>query len=157
MNQEIENILKRLERLEAKETPTVKPVDLSKYLIATDWIAYTPTVTGWSDKPYVQAKYLYLSNLLVINCFVQGTSNSTTTRITLPPGLKVITGVQQFTGPIRAMNNGTYLTNGGMWIASPSSTYINCYINYNLQSFAASGSKQVQFVAVMGAYGDIIS
>jgi hypothetical protein len=154
MNQEIENILKRLERLEAKETPTVKPVDLSKYLVAKDWIAYTPTVTGWSETPYVQAKYLYLSNLLVINCYVQGTSNSTTTRITLPPGFKVIAGVQQFIGPIRAMNNGTYLTNGGMWISSQNSTYIDCYINYNLQSFAASGSKQVQFVAVIGAYGN---
>jgi len=35
MNQEIENILKRLERLEAKETPTVKPVDLSAFVDLT--------------------------------------------------------------------------------------------------------------------------
>lgn len=158
MNQEIQDMLKRLERLESKETPT-KP-NMSGYLTLaeanmlfqrkTGWQAYSPTLIGWDSDPYSQCVYVTLGNeIVIVNIYVQGTSNSTITRVTLPKSLKVRLGNQAFVGSARIQNAGSWI-NTGIWTANPNSEFIAFYANSGLTNLSSSGSKIVQCVALIG-------
>lgn len=107
------------------------------------WVDYTATstVVGWASFTTKVIRYTIVGKVGIIEFAIQGTSNATTTSLTMP-----FTNAN-FTSKVRtcyAANNGTPLTTGGIaWVNSNSAT-ITIYTDWALnQAWTGSGNKHI--------------
>ncbi len=113
------------------------------YVPMNNYSGYTGTVVGWSGTPAVQLTYAVIGKLLLMSVYINGISNSTTTSVTIPPGLtSVPQGVPQIL-PIRVVDNGVNMQTPGMAILEDNGTVIQFYLNYGGADFTATGTKMV--------------
>lgn len=107
-----------------------------------NWTTFTPTFTGFSVNPTVDARYLKIGKV----CFIQiyttnvGTSNSTSLTIT---NLPFTSGGGTMTTPCFVLDNGS--ASFGMAVVNSSSSVLQVFKGANLGGnvFTASGSKYV--------------
>lgn len=119
------------------------------YIPLTNFAGYTGTVVGWSGTPDKVLTYAVIGKLLLMSVYINGTSNSTTTSVTIPSGLTSASqGVSQIL-PVRVIDNGVILQTPGIAILEDNGTVIDFYTNYSgYKNYAgaawtSTGTKQV--------------
>jgi hypothetical protein len=102
----------------------------------------TTLCVGWSSITTNQFYYKKLGSLVLCRLNISGTSNSTSTQITLP----FITSpfqITTFAGTIGAMNNGTINAAAGVVRWSAGLRTADFFRNPGLSAWTASGTKQI--------------
>lgn len=104
---EIERLKKRINELESRDGPPA----LADY-------SSTSTVNGWTSFTYKKIYYAKFSQLVFVMFFIQGTSNATNANFTVP----FAAATWDWTGPMVAADNGTWLTNADYYLPNTSQT-----------------------------------
>lgn len=108
------------------------------------WFNYTPTWTGFSSNPTpVVSRFSIIGRevQVLIHCNGAGTSNSTSTAITLPTNAAQTV----FAGFINNFDNGGHLANPGVATANAGTSTLNLYTTTSQNGWTASGGKAVTF------------
>ena len=105
------------------------------------WQSWTPTMTGWSSYT-VYAQYAVVGKICFFIIYMDaGTSNSTTSRISLP--IQASSGLAK-SGTIGwAMNNGAEITTACRWVISGAASVIYLYTNMGTGAWSSTGNKRV--------------
>jgi hypothetical protein len=132
---EIERLKKRIADLETQDLP---------FGALTDY-GGTSTIVGWSSRTATSILYKKVGKLVHVWIIIIGTSNSTSTSVTLP--------YQNNAGPImeavgRGMDNGTNLTAPTRFRLPNASATLEINKDLSGAAWTASGAKEVrgQFV-----------
>jgi hypothetical protein len=126
----LDKLSKRVENLEILETPATVPW--------TDYSAIS-TIIGWTTYTYKQIYYLKIGNLVIVEYYILGTSNSTATSFTLPYALKDLVALQL---PVRIVDNGAAHVWGLQEIYAGASL-VSFYSTVGGASWTASGGKYI--------------
>lgn len=108
-------------------------------LTAPTWTDYssTSTVVGWSSTTTKIIKYIQIgSNLLLVEVSITGTSNSTSTTITIPSN--AVNDTNQWN---RVTNNGTNAA--GRATITGGSNVVTFYTTFSSGTWTASGTKTI--------------
>lgn len=109
------------------------------------WIPYTPVWTGFSVDPTVtSAKFFREGKICTvkIRCNTNGTSNATTTTVTVP--FNASTDLQ-FGLIFSLANNNAVSTTPGSIVTRSNSNIIDLYINLQSAAWSASNGKRASF------------
>ena len=107
------------------------------------WTAYTPTLTGWSSEPTAGVyRYCVVGKLCTVMIYQpnDGTSDSTTTRITVP---KTAGASGYWIAPMQYRDNGSTSTTPGFAQIPVNGTYIGFYTTWSGGAWTASGAKRI--------------
>lgn len=110
-----------------------------------EWQSWTPICTGWSSYWQRHGRYKILGDTLYFSFYIQGTSNSTNTTVTLPAG-KRSKNVWQYFSWVHAgagMDNGAALAIPCRADVQNNSTQIKIYKDFSGANWTASGQKIV--------------
>lgn len=104
-----------------------------------DWQSWSPTRTGWTSYTFSETLYKRIGNLVFVEFYISGTSNSTSTSITVPyashsNGSYII--------PQRVQNAGSW-TIGYLDLAWNTST-VNFYTSMSSGGWTDSGTKTIR-------------
>lgn len=112
------------------------------------WEDYTPTLVGWSGTPTTTARYAQYGSTVKVFLDIEGTSNSTTTTVTLPSNAKHKCRwlVSTFDGSFGSDTVGIAQVSAGSNVMSVSRGLTASSGSW-FSNFASSGLKQV-----IGAY-----
>lgn len=108
------------------------------------WANYadTSTIVGWTSYTAKTIYYKKVGNLVFVNFYIDGTSNSTAVTFTLPYTSKNDT--MYYTNVfIRGKNNGSQLTTPGFAQLPPNSNIVTCYSTQASGGWAAGNTKYV--------------
>lgn len=109
------------------------------------WVSYTPVWTGFSADPTLQgAKYFRQGKICTVKviCATSGTSNATTTTITLPFNSLLLT-----IGVLHGVaNNGSLLTVHGRIDTRAASNVADLYTSAGAAAWTSSSTKRGSFV-----------
>ena len=105
----------------------------------TDWVDYsaTSTIVGWSSFTNKQIRYRIIGKQLIVQVFLQGTSNSTATTFTVPNNCVNILSIISNYG----INNGAS-QNQSYFQSAVNSNVISC-LQSGTATWTASGTKAV--------------
>ena len=108
----------------------------------TDWVDYssTSTIVGWSSFTTKQIRYRIIGKQLFVHFFIVGTSNSTSTNFTIPNNS---INNNEIVCAVRAIDNGTTLTNFAMGRVLINSNTVNFFQNTQGADFTNTGTKRV--------------
>lgn len=106
------------------------------------WQDWTPTLTGWSANPTGVYRYCQVGKMctLMINQTVSGTSNSTSTNLTIP---FTAAASGNWSAPARILDNGTVQAASGFALIAGSGTVIAFYKTWGAGAWTASGDKRI--------------
>lgn len=131
----------------AADAEKLDGLDSTQFELASDWLSWTPTCTGWSSYTARRGRYRVQGKTLFFVCEIRGTSNATSATVTLPAGLRsanvISTGVWPFAGI--GTDNGVSLANPIRGNVANNSTVINLYKDFGGANWTASGNKQAIF------------
>jgi len=104
-----------------------------------DWQSWSPTRTGWSSYTFSEALYKRIGNLVFVEFYISGTSNSTSTSITVPYASH---GNGSYIIPQRVQDGGTWKM--GYLDLAWNTTTVNFYTSVTSGSWASSGTKTIR-------------
>lgn len=134
----IKRLEREVERLKVKESPGT-------------WLAWTPTLTGWTESLPAGGIYRYckIGKLVILRIGMSaGTSNDTVASMTIPFS-NFNTNVHGTIG--YAMNAGTWLTGACRWNIPASGTSVNFYTDMASGAWTDSGAKRIYAVIIYEA------
>jgi len=129
----LEQLLWRIDRLE-KRIATLETIEYG-----SGWIDYssTSTIVGWSSYTIKKIYYKTIGRIVLIQFYLDGTSNATASNFTIP----YISGAGFAVGLIiRVIDNGGQATAGLMELSNNSST-CHLFAAPNAPPWTASGNK----------------
>jgi len=108
----------------------------------TSWVDYsaTSTVVGWSSFTDKVILYKVIDDAVIINFYIQGTSNATNASFTIANNATIF---QNNLG-VLIVNNGVFLTTPGRVVANIGSNIINIFRDAVSTVYTNSGVKRVQ-------------
>jgi hypothetical protein len=109
-------------------------------VLETSWTDYSAssTVTGWSSFSTKQIYYKDIGKTRFVQILIDGTSNSTSTSLTLP---SASSNTADYRGPIRTDDNSTI--NIGHFALDKNSSTVNAYYGPSASAWTASGTKRL--------------
>ena len=105
-----------------------------------DWFNYVPTLTGWSTQPTGTYHYCVIGKtcIVLIKQATDGTSNSTTTRITLP-----INSALENMAACQIRNAGANVSTPGLAKVYEGLGYIGFFVGWDGTAFSSTDSKGI--------------
>lgn len=110
------------------------------------WVAWTPTLTGWSANPTGGNYYYYEVGKMITLSISQpnaGTSNATTCVISLPFTAVTRAGAQ-WSAPAKIIDNAVAKTSPGLAQIGTGGTTCVVTLDYGFNAFTASGNKRIE-------------
>ena len=102
----------------------------------------TSTIVGWSTFNFKVIKEFDFGNgFVLVEYFIEGTSNSATTSFTL---LNNNASFQRKEKNVSFMNNGTYSNTNGLYRINGNSNVVNFYQNNPETTFTSTGLKVIR-------------
>jgi len=110
-----------------------------------DWFVWTPTETGWTATPTGVFRFHIKGRVVYFNISTTaGTSDSTTTRLSLPVTSANINAGMLYTGACGlCYDNSAALTTPCRWVITNNSANITFYKDMATATWTASGTKRV--------------
>lgn len=115
----------------------LSPLNMLTWQNISDSCSYV----GWSSYTTKKVVACKMGSVLIIRYIINGTSNSTSTSITIP--YKSANDGTVNRGVCRVTNNGAVSTDLGLVTLSPNASQIDIYRNQNSLPWTASGNKVV--------------
>lgn len=101
----------------------------------------TSTITGWTSFTTKILKYKKLGKTMFVYFDIRGTSNATTTSLTLPVASN--SGLGVVTSAIQVADNGSNPTTPGEASLSSGASTLNFYKDYSAPAWTNSGTKSI--------------
>lgn len=108
--------------------------------------AITPSKTGWSSTTKNVWQYIQIGKMVWLYFDVSGTSNSTSTSVTLPVAARSISATNNFEGSYGLAGDSAGVGAGPRWNIDLSSSATLCtfFTTYTGGAWTASGTKQIR-------------
>lgn len=113
----------------------------------------TPTKTGWASTTKNVWQYTQMGKMVWLYFDISGTSNSTSTNVTLPVAARSISATNNFEGTYGLASDNGSIGGGPRWNIdlSVSATICNFFTSYAGGAWTASGTKQIRGLIIYEA------
>lgn len=112
-----------------------------------DWFAYTATLVGFSSTTINQTRFKIVGRSVILNVYISGTSNATSTTLTLPVTSITLANYNSNV-MIHAIDNGTAAATVDYSTILSNDTIADLAHNDNNAGWTASGTKAVLFCQI---------
>ena len=111
----------------------------------TAWTAFTSTIVGWEDPLATHAlvNYKKVGNLVYVQFYLEGVSDTTAVTFTLP-FTQISTNGVELKVAIQVQDNGTISTTAGLLVLAANSATVSCFKDMAGAVWTNSGTKRVQ-------------
>ena len=141
----VKNFTTKVDGVDDVQAAHVNDLQLEVAAVETDLLSYwvdrsgSSTVTGWAAGVQKEIKTLKIGKWVLVQFFINGTSNDSVARFTLP---YVCSGISRTGGPITALDAGAPV-GGAVVLMGHMATLVECYKDLNGTGWTSTGYKTI--------------